>query len=143
MFEKFWDSLASIGTYKTPMPEADSNHAFGALLVRIAKSDSNYQVEELQRIDKLLQEHLQITPLEAAKFRAECEKLEQSMPETSEISAILTQHVAPEERETVYAGLWDVLMADGVKHESEVNIIGQIADILGLDKDIPESDIGK
>ena len=37
-----------------PLPDPDAELALGALLVRVAKSDQDYQIEEISLIDNIL-----------------------------------------------------------------------------------------
>ncbi|MGB0799162.1 MAG: TerB family tellurite resistance protein, partial [Planktomarina sp.] len=122
-------------SYKTPIPDADPNHAFGALLVRVAKSDHNYQVAELQKIDKVLAAHLNVNAIEAAKFRAECEHLERAMPDTASLGAILATSISASDREAMFVALWDVLMADGVRHADEVAVLAQVRSIFTITRE--------
>ena len=61
---------------RAPLPEPDANMALGALMIRVAKADKSYAVEEIAKIDKILAKLFGINPVEAAKMRALCEKLE-------------------------------------------------------------------
>ena len=65
----------------TPLPEPDEKLALGALMVRVAMSDRNYQLAEISRIDRLLSRLYGMKPIEAAKTRAICEKLAKQAPE--------------------------------------------------------------
>lgn len=132
MFERLFEILGTSQTYETPMPEADANHAFGALMVRVAKADKAYLFEELERIDQVLAARFNLNPVAAAKFRAECERLDEAMPDTSELGAILAAEVDEEGRESMFRALWDVLMADGLRHQKEETVVAQVADIFGI-----------
>ena len=70
----------------TKLPEADAQHALGALLVRAAKADKAYLFEEIEHIDDLLAHRYGLNPVEAAKLRAESEKLEEAMPDTTALA---------------------------------------------------------
>lgn len=131
MFERL-TKLFQSEPYETPLPEADAEHAFGALMVRVAKADEAYLFQELERIDYILAKRNNLSAVEAARFRAGCEKLEETMPDTDELSQILANEVSQEGREAMFVALWEVLMADGFKHRSEEDVINQVASILGI-----------
>jgi len=131
MFERLFE-LFKPEVYETPLPEADAEHAFGALMVRVAKADQAYLYQELERIDFILAKRNGLSALEAAKFRASCEKLEEAMPSTRELSEILVREVPEEGREKMFVALWEVLWADGLKHRSEEDVIDKVASILGI-----------
>ncbi len=132
MFEKLLSVFSQSATYKTPLPEADANHAFGALMVRVAKADKAYLFEELERIDQVLAKRVGLNSVQAAKFRAECEKLEEVMPETEALGKILANGVSEEDREAMFSDMWEVLMADGLRHHSEEKVVNDVAEIFAL-----------
>ncbi|MEM9438236.1 MAG: TerB family tellurite resistance protein [Pseudomonadota bacterium] len=131
MFERLFE-LFKPDIYETPLPEADAEHAFGALMVRVAKADHAYLYQELERIDFILAKRNGLSAVDAAKFRASCEKLEEAMPSTTELSEILAKEVPEEGREKMFVALWEVLLADGLKHRSEEEVVDKVAKILGI-----------
>lgn len=116
----------------TKLPEADAQHAMGALLVRAAKADRAYLFEEIEHIDDLLAHRYGLNPVEAAKLRAECEKLEEAMPDTAALAAVLHDAISYEEREATVAALWEVVFADGHEVEAEDILLHQIEALLGV-----------
>ena len=69
-----WDDfLARLrGTPKAQeLPEPDEKLALGALLVRVAKSDTFYHVNEIVEIDHILANSFGLNAVEAAKLRGE------------------------------------------------------------------------
>jgi len=57
-------------THAEPLPAPDEKLALGALLVRVAKSDSVYTAPEISLIDRILAPPRHHTPLPAATMRA-------------------------------------------------------------------------
>ncbi|MCK0120510.1 TerB family tellurite resistance protein [Loktanella sp. F6476L] len=123
-------------TNVTKLPEADAQHALGALLVRAAKIDKAYLFEEIEQIDDVLAHRYGLNPVQAAKMRAECEKLEEAMPDTDALSTILHDAISLEEREATVAALWAVVFADGVEAEAEDQLLHQVEAILGVSPDV-------
>ncbi len=132
MFEGLLAFLRNPGGYETPLPEADAGHAMGALLVRAAKADHAYLFEEIQLIDKVIAKRHGLDPVEAAKYRASCERLETEMPDTSEIAIIIKNAISENEREATLRALWAVVYADGIKHTEEDKLLHQIEEVLGI-----------
>ena len=132
MLERLTAFFGNPAGYHTPLPEADASHAMGALLVRAAKADHTYLVEEIARIDKILSKRHGINPVAAAKMRAECELLEREIPQTTEIAAILKTAIGTEEKEATLLALWQVVYADGIMHEEEDEVLHQIEAVLGV-----------
>lgn len=135
MFERIL-ALFSPTPSATPLPEADARHALGALLVRVAKVDDAYLFEEVEQIDRMLARMYDLNPVEAAKMRAACERLEAEMPDTDELAAILHDAIPMSERELAVRALWTVVFADGVEHESEDILLHRIEADLGVTPDV-------
>jgi len=135
MFEKLFGFISPATPAEKPLPPADANHVFGALMVRVAKADRAYLFEELEQIDLLLAEKMQLNPVEAAKFRADCERLEEAMPDTKELGELLAMEISEPERESMFQALWDVLIADGVRHQNEEAVVAEVAEVFSLSQD--------
>lgn len=132
MFERLTALFHAPETYKTPLPDADARHVMGTLLVRAAKADHTYLIEEIKQIDKVLAERNGLNPVEAAKMRAACEKLEAAMPDTDGLAITLRDTISTAEKEATLRALWRVVFADGIKREEEDRILHQIEDLLGI-----------
>jgi uncharacterized tellurite resistance protein B-like protein len=118
--------------FKTPLPEADARTALGALMVRAAKADHAYLFEEVEQIDAVLSKLYGLNPVQAAKMRAGCEKLEEEMPVTAELAGILHDAISQEDREAAVAALWSVVFADGIEREEEDELLHAIEAALGV-----------
>lgn len=114
------------------LPEPDGKLALGALMVRVAKSDRHYKVSEISRIDKLLARLNGIGPVEAAKMRATCEKLDKAAPDTEEFAHLIREAVPFDARIDALEALWEVMLADGECHEEELQVVGDVREALGL-----------
>lgn len=132
MLKRFIAFFQNPPAHEKPLPESDARHALGALMVRAAKADHTYLFEELQQIDKVLAERNGLNPVEAAKMRVECERLEAAMPPTEELAIILRNAVPAEEREAMVAALGRVVFADGIEHDEEDELLRQIELVLGV-----------
>ena len=92
MFANLFSALIGHRT-EEELSEPDAALALGALLVRVAKSDHSYRVEEIQRIDRLLARIHQLSGVQAAKMRATCEKMEKSAPPTEIFAELIREGV--------------------------------------------------
>jgi len=115
-----------------PLPEPDEKLALGALMVRVAKSDHDYQVEEISRIDRLLARHFGLKQIEAAKMRATCEKLEHNAPGTGRFAEVIRETVSHQARIEALEAMWEVLLVDGVGHDAEYAVIEEARIAMGL-----------
>ena len=115
-----------------PLPDSDARLALGALLVRIAKSDGDYDQAEIARIDRILAKRYDLDPVEAAKLRAQSEALEHDAPDTVRFTRAIKDAVAYEDREAVLEALWDIVLADGERDEAEDALLRLVAPMLGV-----------
>ncbi|WP_306150901.1 TerB family tellurite resistance protein [Roseovarius sp. MMSF_3281] len=115
-----------------PLPEPDAKLALGALLVRVALSDHRYRVEEIGRIDWLLARINGLNPVEAAKMRATCEKLEKQAPDTQDFAHLIRETVSFNARIDALEAMWEVALADGVRQDEEVAVVQAAQEALGL-----------
>lgn len=132
MLERLTAFLRNPSGYHTKLPAADASHAMGALLVRAAKADHTYLVEEIAMIDRILAKRHGINPVAAAKMRAECEMLERAIPRTADLAAILEHAISTDEKEATLLALWQVVYVDGSSDADEDQTLHQIEEVLGV-----------
>lgn len=116
------------------LPDPDAELALGALLVRVAQSDRDYQLEEISLIDRILARQFQHSPIEAAKIRATCEKLHAAAPETDTFASLIRATTGIEMRLAALDALWEVVLADGRQDQSELKIVEEARIALGLSR---------
>jgi len=130
MLGKFFQSL------RTPkpgeLPDPDAELALGALLVRVAKSDSEYQVSEIGIIDRILARLYSHNAIEAAKIRATCEKLHAAAPDSDTFAKLIRETTGIEERLAALDALWEVVLADGIQNDKEFRIVEEARSAMGL-----------
>ncbi|WP_323785012.1 TerB family tellurite resistance protein [Thalassovita sp.] len=114
------------------LPEPNAALALGALLVRVAKSDHSYQVEEIKRIDRLLAHINGLSVVAAAKMRATCEKLEKRAPPTEIFAELIREGVDFEDRLMALEAIWQVVLSDGAQVNEEIEIVTRVQHALGL-----------
>lgn len=117
-----------------PLPEPDARLALGALMVRVAKSDGEYELREISRIDALLARMNGLGPVDAAKMRATCEKIEAEAPSTRKFALLIRETVSFEARIEAHEALWQVMLADGMPTPEEMAIVVMVREALGLSK---------
>ncbi|MEC8197243.1 MAG: TerB family tellurite resistance protein [Pseudomonadota bacterium] len=130
-----WDHLLDRLRGKTdadPLPEPDEKLALGALLVRVAKSDDNYHALEISEIDRILATTFDLNPIEAAKLRATCEKLEHNAPGTPDFALLIRENVDYPHRLEVAQKMVDVIEADGKHVPAEDASLLEISKLMGI-----------
>jgi len=132
MFERLLKLLRAPVADFTAMPEADARHALGALLVRVAKADGAYLFQEIEEIDHLLADLYTLNAVQAARMRAECEKLEAAMPDTNALAHILSCDVTKSECDGLVRALWKVADTDGQRHDTETQVVAIATQTFGM-----------
>lgn len=130
MFAELMNRL--LGTAPEPVTEIDAKLGLAGLLVRCAKSDAQYAVQEIQRIDRILAKRYDLNPVEAAQLRAQAEEVEHQAPDTVRFTRAIKDSVPYEERIAVIEALWDVVLADGVRNPEEDAMLRMVAPMLGV-----------
>lgn len=130
MFSHLFRSIK--GNKPKDLPEPDEKLALGALLVRVAKSDRNYNVKEIQRIDRIFQQIHGLNPVAAAKMRALCEKLEAHAPHMDVFSEMIREGVDFDDRLAALEAMWQVALADGAEKPEELDVVDRAKHALGL-----------
>lgn len=134
MFNRILDFFAAPPAPPRPLPEADSQHLLGALLVRMAQAENGIVAEELAAIDQIFSRRFQLDPVAAARLRAECERLAEALPKTEELGPLLTSKIPAEQRYTLRQALTTVAEADAVIQPGEALLIEQIGALLSQRK---------
>lgn len=129
MFERLFPRRAP---EPEPLPQPNPQLALGALLVRVAFADEHYRASEIGQIDRILAQTFDLNPIEAAKLRAICEKLERDAPGTPEFAQILREEVDYADRKALGDAMWAVALADGHRDEKEETQLTAIETALGL-----------
>jgi uncharacterized tellurite resistance protein B-like protein len=128
MFEK-WFKRAAPEAPPLPIPTAELS--LGALLVRMAKADNNYHVTEIGVVDRVLAAQFNLSPVDSAKMRADCERLEKAAPDTAQFVDLINANVPAPQRRALLKALADVARADGIDRPEEEALIKVLA--AGLD----------
>ena len=108
---------------KAELPEPDARLALGVLMLRIAKADQTYRVEEIGTIDKVLARRFDLNPVEAAQMRADCERLEKENTDDETFAELIRDHIPYDERLSCYRAMWKVMIADGVERPEEHEVL--------------------
>ncbi|KAE9627544.1 TerB family tellurite resistance protein [Parasedimentitalea maritima] len=119
-----------------PIPSAldpqDARLALTALLVRIARSDHNYADVEQDRIDRIIAARYGLDMGGAIILREQAEAMEAEAPDTVRFTRAIKEAVAYEDRIAVIEALWQVVLADGERDDSEDAILRLSANLLGV-----------
>jgi uncharacterized tellurite resistance protein B-like protein len=115
-----------------PLPDADARRALAALLVRIARADNDYDIDEKARIDRILATRYGLSPWEVGELRGEAEQLESEAPDTVRFTRAIKDAVPMPDRIAVIESLWQVVLADGIREAEEDALLRMVANLLGV-----------
>lgn len=115
-----------------PLPDGDARLALTALLVRVARTDGDYDDSEKTRIDKIAAARYGLSPFEATKLRSDAETLEDEAPDTVRFTSAIKDAVPYEDRIGVIEALWQVVLADGVREAEEDALLRLVSKLLGI-----------
>lgn len=112
--------------------DEDARLALTALLVRIARSDEQYDAAEAARIDQIVCRRYGLGPSDARNLRTEAETLESEAPDTVRFTRAIKDAVAYEDRLGVIEALWEVVLADGTRAKEEDALLRLVTGLLGI-----------
>jgi uncharacterized tellurite resistance protein B-like protein len=115
-----------------PLPDTDARLALTALLVRVARTDGQYDASEMARIDEITSSRYGLNATDMAALRNDAEQLETEAPDTVRFTRAIKDAVAYEERLGVIEALWKVALADGVRTQEEDAVLRLVANLLGV-----------
>jgi len=124
----------------------DASLAMAALLVRLARSDEDYDASEKILINKMLQFRYNLALDKAEALRTEAEELESKAPDTVRFTRLIKDSVPYEDRQSVIRDFWEIVLADGERHKEESSLMRLIAKLLGVndrDSAIARQSVGK
>ncbi|MEI4232014.1 tellurite resistance TerB family protein [Roseovarius sp. D22-M7] len=115
-----------------PLDDGDARLALTALMVRIARSDGDYDADESRRITRIITTRYALSPSEAETLRRDAETLEGEAPDTVRFTRAIKDAVPYEERLAVIEALWQVALADGARDASEDALLRLVSNFLGI-----------
>ncbi|KIN61629.1 TerB domain containing protein [Sulfitobacter noctilucae] len=115
-----------------PLADTDARLALTALLVRVARSDNDYAVEEVRRIEAIAAARYGLDAEGANALRVEAEALEREAPDTVRFTRAIKDAVPYPERLGVIEALWQVVLADGTRSDEENAVLRLVASLIGV-----------
>ncbi|SMH34947.1 TerB family tellurite resistance protein [Maritimibacter sp. HL-12] len=115
-----------------PLDDEDARLALTALLVRIARSDHDYDRAEINQIEAIIAARYHLGQAEATELRHQAEALEAEAPDTVRFTQAIKQAVPYEDRRRVVENAWAVVLADGVRADEEAALMRMVASFLGV-----------
>lgn len=130
MFGNFLKTL--LAPNPAPLPQDQAQIAMAALLVRVAKSDGDYDTREQGQIDEILAKRYGLDPAATTALRQDGETLEQEAPDTVRFTRALKDAVAYQDRQAIIQAMWSVALADDQRDATEDALIRMVSSLLGV-----------
>lgn len=115
----------------SPLHPDDCRLALAALMVRLARSDGQYDTVERLRIEQMLMTRYGLRRAEAEALRAEAERAETAAADTVQFTRLIKEAVPYEERVGVIEALWKVAGAKEINAD-ERSFLRLVANLIGV-----------
>ena len=116
------------------LDKEETRLAIAALLIRVARSDGDYALNEIKKIDSVLARRYLLDRNSTVSLREKAELLEEEAPSTEIFTRGLKEAVSEKERIKILEALWIIALADGERDTEEEEVINFISNLLGVSK---------
>jgi uncharacterized tellurite resistance protein B-like protein len=112
--------------------EEELKLASAALLVHASMIDGQVDPSERRKLKELLRQRFDLGEDEVRHLLREADREESESVDLYRFTNILCRELDQEGRKRIVEMLWEVVMADGVVHEFESNLVWRTAELLGV-----------
>jgi uncharacterized tellurite resistance protein B-like protein len=112
--------------------EEELRLAAAALLVRASVIDGKIDASERGKLKTLLQERFELEGEEVRLLLMEAVVREHESVDLYRFTSMLCRELDQDGRKRIVEMLWEMVMADGVVHEFESNLVWRAAELLGV-----------
>ena len=131
-FKEFADRVAAEERPARNLREDELRLAAAALLVQASAIDGQVDAVERRKLKTLLQERFDLDGDEIQPLLDEAAVRENDSVDLYRFTSVLCRELDQEGRKRIVEMLWEVVMADGVVHEFESNLVWRTAELLGV-----------
>ncbi|MCC5963675.1 MAG: TerB family tellurite resistance protein [Rhodobacteraceae bacterium] len=103
-----------------------------ALLVRAARSNSDYDPRQVAMIESVLSRRLGIGAAQSNALRSAAETFEARTGDTVHLTRAVKDLVPLDDRPELLRDIWRVILADGARHAEEDGLMRLVSSLLGL-----------
>lgn len=135
----FWEKLKDISERfsaeepaRQDMGEEEVRLAAAALLVHATVVDGEVSRSETEVLRDVLERRFELDHGQAGRLITRAARTEQDAVDLYGFTSVLTRHLDRSERLKVVEMLWEIVVADGVIHELEANLVWRAAELLGV-----------
>jgi uncharacterized tellurite resistance protein B-like protein len=131
-FKQLVDRVLGEDQHSLNLREEELRLAAAALLMHAAGVDGQVDPEERRKLKALLQKRFDLDGGAMRQILGEAEAWEQESVDLYSFTSVLCRELDQDGRKRIIEMLWEVVMADGVVHEFESNLVWRAAELLGV-----------
>ena len=136
LWNKFKDAVETLTTPpiagEVSLGEEEVRLAAAALLVHATVVDGHVDRREGEVLRDVLERRFELTPGEAGRLITQAAAREKEAVDLYGFTSVLTRRLDRAGRLKIVEMLWEVVIADGVIHEFESNLVWRAAELLGV-----------
>jgi uncharacterized tellurite resistance protein B-like protein len=114
------------------LQEEELRLASAALLIQASEIDGHVDPEERRKLKELLKSRFGIDDAELRKLLKEAEAREHDSVDLYGFTSVLCRGLDQDGRQRIVEMLWEIVLADGVLHEFEANLVWRVSELLGV-----------
>jgi uncharacterized tellurite resistance protein B-like protein len=126
------DSVLGDDERAAKLEEEELRLAAAALLIHASQIDGHVDPEERKTLKELLKSRFGIDDAELRKLLKEAEAWEHDSVDLYSFTSVLCRGLDQEGRQRIVEMLWEIVLADGVLHEFESNLVWRASELLGV-----------
>jgi uncharacterized tellurite resistance protein B-like protein len=131
-FQQLVDRVLGEDERSLELREEELRLAAAALLINAASVDGKFEPEERKKLKALLEGRFGLAGDGLKQVLGEAEAWEQESVDLYSFTSVLARELDQDGRKRIVEMLWEVVMADGVVHEFESNLVWRTAELLGV-----------
>lgn len=133
MFEKLQNFLQSLGgDEKDALNRNDPKVAAAALFFHVIDADGVSEPAEREKLGELLKKQYTLDKADLQKLLEAGKQAEDESVDFYSSTSILKRALDSEQRVAFIELMWELVYADGVRHELEDNVVWRVAELLGV-----------
>lgn len=134
MFEKFQQFLNSLSSKEdeSALTRQDPRVAASALFFHIIEADGVVEPVERERLRGLLKDAYDLDPNDLDELFEAGRKADGEAVDLYGFTSVLKRNLSEERRVEFIELMWELVYADGIRHELEDHVLWRISDLLGV-----------
>lgn len=137
MFERlgaFLRRLSSQDHEADMRADDDPQIAAAALMFHVMDADGIRSAEESRKLEEILRRHFSVDDAELKRLLSAGEEADREAVDFYAFTSVLKRHLDIEARVEFVRIMWEMVYADGARHEIEDHLVWRIAELLDVER---------